>query len=85
MNSFLNYTDTSPSIYLIVASGIKYCFNTINELKKKKAQLTQLASTTFTSYVSGVFNMTRITARVLTALLLPFIHAPSFAIPINYA
>lgn len=37
MNSFLNYTDTSPSIYLIVASGIKYCFNTINELKKKKS------------------------------------------------
>lgn len=34
MSSFLNYISASPRIYLIVTSGIMYCFNTRNKLKK---------------------------------------------------
>jgi len=34
----LNYTDTSPSIHLLEAFGIKDCFYTINELKNNNKQ-----------------------------------------------
>lgn len=40
--------------------------------------------TKFTSYISGVFNMIHPTARVLTALLLPFIYARSSAPSMNH-